>query len=90
MRKLIDIDTRPCGGRDPAPMRNVSNRAFVADQVAGGGGSEMLVEHAVQAASLVLVARDAVFDLLGGVAEEVVRLALHGVRRRRSGRRASC
>lgn len=38
----------------------------------------MGVEHAVQAARLVLVAGDAVLDLLGGVAEEVVRLALHG------------
>ena len=38
----------------------------------------MLVEHAVQAASLVLVARDAVLDFLGGVAEKVVRLSLHG------------
>ncbi len=38
----------------------------------------MRVEHAVQAARFVLVARDAVGDFLGGVAEEVVRLALHG------------
>ena len=37
----------------------------------------MLVEHTVQAAGLILVARDAVFDLLGGIAEEVVRLSLH-------------
>lgn len=38
----------------------------------------MLVEDSVQAAGFVLVPRDAVFDLLGGVAEEVVRLSLHG------------
>lgn len=38
----------------------------------------MLVEDAVQAARFVLVPRDAVFDLLGRVAEEVVRLPLHG------------
>ena len=38
----------------------------------------MLVEHAVQAPGLVLVPGDAVRDLLGCVAEEVVRLTLHG------------
>ena len=38
----------------------------------------MLVEHAVQAAGFVLVPGDAVLDLLGRVAEEVVRLPLHG------------
>ena len=37
----------------------------------------MLVEHAVQAAGFVLIARDAIFDLLWGVAEKVVRLSLH-------------
>ena len=38
----------------------------------------MLVQDAVQAASLVLVTGNAVFDFLGGVAKKVVRLALHG------------
>lgn len=38
----------------------------------------MPVEHAVQATGFVLVPRDAVVYLLGGVAEEVVRLPLHG------------
>ena len=37
----------------------------------------MLVEHTVQAAGFILVARDAVFDLLWGVTEKVVRLSLH-------------
>ena len=77
MREFIDIDARPSSGCHPAPVRDVSNRAFVADQVARRGGSQMFVEHAVQAAGFILVARDAVFDLLGGVAEKVVRLSLH-------------
>ena len=38
----------------------------------------MRVQHAVQAARLVLVAVDAVVDFLGGVPVEVVGLALHG------------
>lgn len=38
----------------------------------------MLVQDAVEPAGLVLVALDAVFDFLGGVAVEVVGLPLHG------------
>ena len=38
----------------------------------------MLVEHAVEAARLVDVAGDAVGDVFGGVAREVVCLPLHG------------
>lgn len=78
MRELIDIDARPSGGRDPAPVRDVGYRASVADQVAGRRGREVFVQHAVQAPGFVLVARDAVVDSLGCVAEEMVRLALHG------------
>ena len=82
MRELINIDARPPGGRHPAPMRDVSYRAFITYEVARRRrrrrGSEMLVEHAVQAAGFVLIPGDAVLDLLGCVAEEVVRLALHG------------
>lgn len=77
MRELIDIDARPSSRCHPAPVRDVSNRAFVADQVARRGGCEMLVEHAVQTAGFILVPRDAVFDLFGGVAEKVIRLSLH-------------
>ena len=78
MRELLDIDARPSSGRDPAPVRDIGYCAFVAYQVAGRRGREMFVEHAVQAAGFVLVARDAVVDFLGCVAEEMVRLALHG------------
>lgn len=79
MRELIDVNARPRGGRHPAPVRDVRYRAPVADQITGrGGGGEMPVEHAVQAPGFVLVPRDAVVYLLGGVAEEVVRLPLHG------------
>ena len=60
------------------PVRDVSYRTFVTYQVAGRGGREMFVEHAIQTSGLVLVTGDAVRDLLGCVAEEVVRLALHG------------
>ena len=78
MRELIDVDAGPCGRGDPAPVRNVSYRALVTYQVSGRGGGEMRVQDPVQAAGFVLVPRDAVVDLFGGVAEEVVRLALHG------------
>ena len=85
MRELIDVHARPRRGRHPAPVRDVRYRAPVADQIpgrGGGGGSEMPVEHAVQAPGFVLVPRDAVVYLLGGVAEEVVRLPLHGAESR--------
>ena len=59
-------------------MRDVSYGTFVTDQVPGRGGREMFVEHAVQAPGLILVSGDAVRDLLRCVAEEVVRLTLHG------------
>lgn len=38
----------------------------------------MLVQHAIQPASLILIPRDAVRDLLGRVAMEMVGLSLHG------------
>ena len=78
MRELVDIDARPSGRRHPAPVCDVGNGAFVADQIARCGGGEMAVEDTVQAAGFVLVAGDAVVDLGGGVAVEVICLALHG------------
>ena len=78
MRELVNVDARPSGRRHPAPVRDVGNGASVADQVARRRGGEMFVEDAVEAAGFVLVAGDAVVDLGGGVAVEVVRLALHG------------
>lgn len=78
MREFVNVNARPCGGCHPAPVRDVRYRALVANQITGRGSSELLVEHAVQATRFVLVARDAVLYLLGGVAEEVVSLSLHG------------
>lgn len=38
----------------------------------------MLIKHAVQPSCFILISIDAVFDLLGGISKEVVRLSLHG------------
>ena len=59
------------------PVRNISDRAFVADEVLRPGVRKVLVEDAVESPRLVLVPVDAVFDMLRGVAGEVIRLALH-------------
>lgn len=78
MRELIDIHVRPTSGRHPAPVRDVRDGNVVTDQIPGLGGGEVLVEHAVETACLVDVPVHTVLDVLGGVADEVVRLALHG------------
>ena len=57
-------------------MRDVGDSAPVANQVARSTGSKLLVEHTVKPAGLVLVSRDTIRDFLGGVAVEVVGLAL--------------
>jgi len=76
-REILNLDPRPPSRRHPAPVRDIGDSAFAADEVVGSGVREVLVEHAVEAAGLVLVAVDAVFDVGGGVAGEVVGLALH-------------
>lgn len=80
MRELIDIDPGPTSSSNPPPQRDIRNRQMVANQVPGRGlfTSEMLVEDGVQPASFVGVACFAVGDVFGGVAYEMVRLALHG------------
>jgi hypothetical protein len=76
MRELVDIDTRPARGRNPAPMRHVGDGGVVANQVAGFGAGEVLVQNAVEASRFVGVALYAVFNALGCVAVKVVCLAL--------------
>jgi hypothetical protein len=61
----------------PAKMRNISNRALITDQILGLRFLEVCVEDLVQAPHFGLVAFHAVLDFLGGVAREVVGLALH-------------
>ena len=51
---------------------------MVTDQISRLRPREMLIEDAVQTARLVHVSIHAVLDALGGVAGEMVRLALHG------------
>ena len=53
------------------PVRNISDCAFVADEVVGPGFFEVLVQDAVEAFGFVLVTVYAVFDLFGGVAGEL-------------------
>nr|POE93490.1 hypothetical protein CFP56_19502 [Quercus suber] len=81
-RKGSDFDARPLGPVDPAEA------AEIRDGVLGPHEPEALargflrretgVEHAVEPRRLGLVAGDGVGDFLGGVAVEVVGLALHG------------
>jgi hypothetical protein len=78
VRELLDIDARPAGRHDPPDVRDVSDCAAIADEVAGWHRGEVFVEDGVQAARFVDVAFYTVFDFFGGVAGEVVGLALHG------------
>lgn len=48
------------------------NGALLADEVGLVVSCEVLVEHAVKTARLVLVPVDAVFDMLWGISREVV------------------
>ena len=56
-RELFNVDTSPARGRDPAPVRDIGDGAFVAHQVVGLSGGQVLVEHAVQPLGLVLTER---------------------------------
>lgn len=76
--KISQLHPRPPAESHPAPVRDVGDRAFVADQVGGGGSCEVRVQDAVEAAHFVLVALLGVGNGFGGVAREVVCLALRG------------
>ena len=43
IRELVDFHPCPSSSRHPAPVRNVSNRALVSDQIAGFGRGKVLV-----------------------------------------------
>lgn len=75
VREFIDVDTSPTGCSNPSPVADVGDRHMVADQVAGFGSGEVLIEDAVQATGFVLVPIYSIFNALGSVAEEVVCLA---------------
>ena len=53
-------------------MSYISNGALVADKILGSSVRQVFVENTVKSLGLVLVAIDAVFDLLGGVAGELL------------------
>ena len=76
-RELCRLDTRPRTGLHPAPMRDIRDCALVANEIVRLGILEMLLQHRVQAARLVLISVDAVLDLLRRVSEEMVGLSLH-------------
>ena len=78
MRKLLNIHPGPSSRSNPPPVRDIRNRRMPADEVPGLRRRQVLVEHAVEPARFVDVAVDTVGDVFGGVAREVVRLALHG------------
>lgn len=75
--ELVDVDARPAGINHPADRRDVGDRDVISDNEARLGALQVLVQHAVQPPGLVDVPLHAVLDLLGRVAHEVVRLALH-------------
>lgn len=58
-------------------MRQISDRAFIADEVMRASVLEMLLEHAVESPRFVAVAVPAVGNVFRAVAREVVGLALH-------------
>jgi len=62
---LLDVDARPSSRSDPAPVRDVGDGALVANKVLFVAVGEVLFEDAVEAAGFVLVAVDAILDLLG-------------------------
>jgi hypothetical protein len=59
-------------------MSNVGNSASVAYKIARLRILQVVIQDTVQAACLVLVSIDAVFNVLWCVAREMVSLALHG------------
>src|SRR6185503_13826312 len=75
VRELLDVHALALGRAQPRHGRHVGDRVLVASQVLRP--LQLLVEDAVQAVGLVLVAVHGVLDLLRRVAEEVVRLAEH-------------
>ena len=58
-------------------MRNIGYTALLAYEIVVACIRKVLVQHAVESASLILVAVDAVGNVFGGVAGEVVGLPLH-------------
>jgi len=76
-RKVFSLDASPRTGLHPSPMCDVRDGALVTDQIIRLGILQMLLQHRVQTARLVLISVDAVFDLLRRVSEEVVGLPLH-------------
>jgi len=83
MREIVNVDPSPSRGADPTPMRNVRDRTLVRDDVIGLGIGQMLVEDTVESSRLVLVAVDAILDLLWSVLRRQVNerkhmLGVHG------------
>lgn len=75
--KLININPGPASGSHPAPMRDIRNRHMISNQIPGLRAREMVIQHAIQPSGLVYVPFHPVLDTLGGIAREMVRLALH-------------
>lgn len=78
MGKLVDVDSGHTSPGNPSPVCNVRNGTLAADEVPGCWLGQMLVKDAVQPPCFILVPIDAIFDLLGGISEEMVCLSLHG------------
>lgn len=62
---------------DPTIVCNIGDSAFVSYQIAGRGGFQMVIKHLVQAASLILIAIDAILDMFWCISSEMVSLTLH-------------
>ena len=55
--KVGQFNPCPSAQRDPSPMGNVCNGAFIADEVFIAGILEMLIKDSIQALEFILVAR---------------------------------
>src|SRR4051794_2292617 len=75
IRIRVDVHALALGGAQPRHGRHVGNGVLVAGEPLAPG--ELLVEHTIEAIGLVLVPVHRVLDLLGRIAEEMVRLAEH-------------
>lgn len=82
LRERIQLNTSPLGPIHPRETRQVSYTILAPDQPQplpfGLLFRKPRIQNAIQSLRLGLIATDGIIDFLGGIAEEVVRLALHG------------
>lgn len=77
-RELAEVDPGPRGTVDPAKQCDIGDREPVTYEEARRGGSETFIEDTVETLGFGDVAVYCIGNLLRGVAEEMICLALHG------------